>query len=102
MRQVYFSEYVDLTLPVSFHQCSTLMPLSLNQFSEHREIQVRSDKANAHKVASFLCAVNTGNVPICVLYLIHSRSVRVIIFYAEQEVFIFNKLAKYVSWGKEM
>jgi len=68
MTQVSCSEYFDFTLPVSFHQCST--PLSLNRFSEHREIDVRSGKANAHKVASFICAVNIGNVPVCVLYLI--------------------------------
>jgi hypothetical protein len=76
MRQVSCSEHFDFTLPVSFHQCST--PLYLNRFSEHREIHVRSGKANAHKVASFICAVNIGNVPVCVLYLIQSRSVGVI------------------------
>jgi hypothetical protein len=73
----------------------------LNRFSEHREVQARSGKANAHKAASFICAVNIGNVPVCVLYLIQSRSVRVITFYVEQKVFICNKLAKYVSWGKK-
>lgn len=98
----FFSEYFDFTLPVSFHQCFTLIPLSLNRFPEHREIQARSDKANAHKVASCLCSVNIRNVPVCVLYLIYSRSVRVLMFYVEQGVFICNKLEKYVSWGKEM
>jgi len=89
MRQDSFSEYVDFTLPVSFLHCSTLIPLSLNRFPEHREIQARSDKANAHKVASFLCAVDIGNALVCVLYL---KSVRVM-FYREQGVFICSKLA---------